>query len=236
VNDGSPVIDDADRRHMYVELQTSLSEGRYLVAWQTLSDEDDELDGSCFLFFVGQAAADAAHDERLRINAPVSCPVDIEEATALFAKPEIDATVTINVPEEIEGRDVTVNLLTEGAEIRVPTGEGQDPNFAHYHLFLDIPPNLAHAHDGENGEPTNPNDIMIIADSYTFRELEPGNHVVTAVLFYDDHSPFDPPVTAGASFTVPGSGDGGVDVWVPIVVGVAALAVGGGLTFALRRR
>ena len=88
VDDGAPVIDDADRRHVYANLTPGLGEGRYMVAWQTLSDEDDELDGSCFLFFVGQAAADEAHEEKLRINTPEDCPVDIEEATALFAKPE----------------------------------------------------------------------------------------------------------------------------------------------------
>ena len=62
VDAGDVVINDDDRRHMYVGLESDLPEGRYLAAWQTLSDEDDELDGSCFLFFVGQDAADLAHE------------------------------------------------------------------------------------------------------------------------------------------------------------------------------
>jgi len=72
------VIDDADRRHMYAELQPGLGPGRYLVAWQTFSDEDEEVDGACFLFFVGQAAADKAHQDRVRIDDPESCPVMVE--------------------------------------------------------------------------------------------------------------------------------------------------------------
>lgn len=103
VDNGAPVIDDEDRRHMYAELQAGLGEGRYLVAYQTLSDEDDELDGSCFLFFVGQAAADEAHQERVRIDAPEDCPIDIEEATVLFGAPEEEEAEGGEAPE-LQGR------------------------------------------------------------------------------------------------------------------------------------
>jgi methionine-rich copper-binding protein CopC len=88
VDDGTPVIDDSDRRHAYVNLTPGLGEGRYMVAWQTLSDDDEELDGGCFWFFVGQAAADEAHQEALRINAAEDCPVDIEEASVIFGQQE----------------------------------------------------------------------------------------------------------------------------------------------------
>lgn len=263
VDDGAPVIDDSDRRHAYVNLTPGLGEGRYMVAWQTLSDEDDELDGGCFWFFVGQAAADEAHQEGLRINAPEDCPVDIEEASAIFGQQEghtheetaVDATVTIDVPEVIEGGEVIVGLSTEGATIRVPTGEGQDPSFAHYHLYLDQVPVLEHTHEGgeehmEDGEemdmgagdtaPDYSGDIMVVEDSYTFRGLEPGNHVLTAALFYDDHQPFPGPITDTVTFTIPGGDDGGVDTWVlivvGIVVGVVALLIGGGLGSIMARR
>ncbi len=239
VDDGAPVIDDADRRHLYVNLTSSLDEGRYMVAWQTLSDEDDELDGSCFLFFVGQAAADEAHEARSRIDVAGKCPT-----AAVSAPPEATASIELDVPEESATGDVSVGLSTEGATIRLPTGEGRDPAFAHYHLYLDVAPQLLHSHEAEDGEEMDmeqdafSGDIMTTADSHAFKNLEPGTHTVFAALFYDDHTPFNPSVITGTTFRVAGSdgGDGGGDTWVPIVVGVAALAVGGGLGFALRRR
>ena len=153
-------------------------------------------------------------------------------------------SVSISAPEVIEGRDVTVGLKAEGVEIRLPTNEGQDPAFGHFHLYIDIPPNVTHSHNG-SGEPTNPNDIMTTADSHTFKGLKPGNHVITAVLFYDDHTPFSPAVVSGTSFTVPGTDSGGSDdsgvstgaaIGLAIGIGAAGLIVGGILGLALRRR
>jgi hypothetical protein len=212
------------------------------VAWQTLSDEDDEHDGDCYRFFVGREAADAAHEARSRIDVAGRCPT-----AAVSAPPEPAATVELDVPEESATGDVTVGMTTEGATIQLPTGEGRDPAFAHYHLYLDTAPQLLHSHEDEDdgdGEEMDmerdafSGDIMTVEDSYTFKRLEPGTHTVFAALFYDDHTPFNPPVITGTTFRVAGSdgGEGGVDTWVPIVVGVAALAVGGGAGLVLRRR
>ena len=118
VDSGQPVIYDNDRRHMYVELESGLGEGRYLVAWQTLFDEDDELDGSCFLFFVGQGAADAAHDERVRIDDPEGCTIDLEEATSLLGAPE----------DEGEAHEEGENgVVQEGEEAHEEEGERSEP-------------------------------------------------------------------------------------------------------------
>jgi len=241
---GDTVIDDSDRRHMYAELTGDLMPGQYVVAWSALSDEDDHPDSSCFRFFVGQDAADAAVQSEARLDAAEECAgmADHEGEDGMDGAPaESGLSVSISAPEVIEGRDVTVGLKAEGVEIRLPTNKGQDPAFGHYHLYLDIPPNVTHKHNGNSGEPTNPNDIMTTADSHTFKDLKPGNHVVTAVLFYDDHTPFSPAVVAGASFTVPGDGDGdGIDtaaaIGLAIGIGAAGLIVGGILGFALRRR
>lgn len=73
------VLDDADRRHMYADLQPGLGPGRYLVAYQTFSDEDGEVSGACFLFFVGQEAADRAHEEKKEVSAAEDCPVESED-------------------------------------------------------------------------------------------------------------------------------------------------------------
>jgi methionine-rich copper-binding protein CopC len=54
VDDGNTILDDADRRHLYVQLQPSLPPGRYVVSFQTLSDVDGELDHGRFSFYVGR--------------------------------------------------------------------------------------------------------------------------------------------------------------------------------------
>ena len=237
VDAGSTTIDDADRRHMYVGVKPSVGPGEFAVAWQTLSDEDQEADGGCHRFFVGQEAAAAAHRAKSRIDVAANCPT-----AAVAAPPKATASISISAPDAIDSGDVTVALKAKGVQIRLPTNEGRDPRYGHYHLYLDIPPNVTHAHDGMGGS-SNPNDIMTTADSHTFKGLKPGNHVVTAVLFYDDHTPFSPAVIAGASFTVPGkdSVDGGgmstgAAIGLAIGIGAAGLIVGGILGRALRRR
>ena len=256
VDDKSPVVDDTDRRHMSVKLGSGLGAGRYMVAWETLSDEDDELDGGCFWFFVGQEAADKAHEEKLRINAPDGCPINLEEASALFTKPqETSATIKMDVPAEVNGPDLTVNLSTEGVTIRPPTGSGKDPKFGHYHIYLDQIPVLQHSH-GPSATPGGmagmasatpaadySKDIMVPSDSYTLKGLAPGHHVLTAALFYDDHTPFDPPVMTSMTFTVKGGEGGGgtgastgTVIIIGIAAGIAGLVLGGGLAWGRRRR
>jgi methionine-rich copper-binding protein CopC len=238
------VVDDADRHHMSAELTGDLMPGQYVVSWSALSDEDEHADSGCFRFFVGQDAADAAVQSGARLDAAEECAtlsgdhMDGEEPS------ESGPSVTVSAPEVIDGGDVTVALKAEGVEIRLPTNEGQDPAYAHYHLYLDIPPDLAHAHATGNPTPTgtpDPNSVMTAAGSHTFTDLAPGHHVVTAILSYDDHTPFSPAVLASASFTVPGDdGDDGIDtgaaVGLAIGIGAAGLIVGGILGFALRRR
>ena len=245
VDTDATIIDDDDRRHMSVDLTPDTGPGEYAVAWQTLSDEDDEHDGDCYRFFIGQEAADAAHDARSRIDLAGTCPT-----AAVSAPPEATASIELDVPEESATGDVTVGMTTEGATIRLPTGEGRDPASAHYHLYLDTAPALLHSHEDEaedgDGEmdmeqDAFSGDIMTTEDSHTFKGLEPGIHTVFAALFYDDHTPFVPTVITGATFRVTGSGGGdggtgtGAVVGIAVAVGVAALLVGGGLGFALWR-
>ena len=49
------VLDDDDRKHIYIDLPPSLGAGRYTVIWHTLSDEDGEEAQGAFHFFVGEA-------------------------------------------------------------------------------------------------------------------------------------------------------------------------------------
>ena len=243
VDTGATVINDQDRRHMYVDLAPDLGAGEYAVAWQTLSDEDDEPDGNCYRFFVGLEAADAAHEARSRIDVAGECPT-----SAVSAPPAPQSTVELDVAEVSSAGDVTVNLSSD-ATIRLPTSEGRDPNFAHYHLYLDVAPELLHSHDDEDGGEADPDevafsgDLMTTEDSHTFKGLEPGMHTIFAALFYDDHSPFVPPVVTGTAFTVPGSGGGDGDglgtvavIGIAAATGVVALLIGGGLGRAMARR
>lgn len=52
VSTGDGVVDDNDRTHIYAELPEPLAPGRYVVAWQTLSDEDNDSDEGAFCFYV----------------------------------------------------------------------------------------------------------------------------------------------------------------------------------------
>ena len=277
VDSGDVVINDGDRRHMYVGLESDLPEGRYLVAWQTLSDEDDELDGSCFLFFVGQDAADLTHQDRVRIDDPESCTINLEEATALFGKPDegghahssdegssqdremMEAAISLDVSATVEGDSVSIKVDTDNFQIRLPQGNEVVPGFGHFHYYLNEIPDfsdLASHQHGENeteglegmagsreemdqsgsegGEEATPSSeqgrstgSMVFENRFDIRNLEPGNHVVTVVLFDDLHQPLSPVVTASVSFVIPVP-EGG-DIPFGVLVGGTLAAAGGGL-------
>jgi copper transport protein len=63
----------SDRRQMTATLRPGLGPGRYIVTWRTWDDADGEIFGDCFTFFVGQAAADAALSENLRLDGGSAC-------------------------------------------------------------------------------------------------------------------------------------------------------------------
>ena len=241
---GDTVIDDADRHHMSAELTGDLMPGQYVVSWSALSDEDEHADSGCFRFFVGQEAADAAAQSGARLDAAEECAGmgghGMDEDAA-----EAGPTVTVSVPEEVEGPDVTVGLKAEGVEIRLPTNEGQDPAFAHYHLYLDIPPDLTHSHDGQHGgqRPTEPQQRH---DRYGLAHVQgPRSRATTwsppSSLTTTTRRSIRPSSAAPASPS-PGrrDSDDGIDtgaaVGLAIGIGAAGLIVGGILGFALRRR
>jgi methionine-rich copper-binding protein CopC len=53
VDDGTTVLDDTDRRHFSVGLNPNPAPGRYVVAFQTLSDADGDADHGRFAFYIG---------------------------------------------------------------------------------------------------------------------------------------------------------------------------------------
>jgi methionine-rich copper-binding protein CopC len=70
VDTNDVAIEDANRRHMTVGLRPGLPAGRYVVSFQTLSDEDGETDKGSFAFYVGSQPTDAqkAQDAQLQLT------------------------------------------------------------------------------------------------------------------------------------------------------------------------
>jgi methionine-rich copper-binding protein CopC len=60
VNQGATQLDDADRTHLWVELQPGLRPGRYTVAWQTLSADDQDAASGTFAFTIDPTATPSA--------------------------------------------------------------------------------------------------------------------------------------------------------------------------------
>jgi methionine-rich copper-binding protein CopC len=238
----------SDRRQMSVALNGGLGEGRYLVYWSTFDDEDGEVFSGCFTFFVGQAAADDAVSNGQALDGGGDCPAmpaeeaghSHEEARAGENAPSIE----ISIPEEVDGNTATLDITPKNFTVRQPEGNGADPNFGHYHIFLDkMPDELItgeHSH-GEGSEDqsagrsgSNPgslveNPLMWFENSYTFTNLEPGVHTVTVVLNYDNHDPIEPPVFQSATFHVTGGDEDGDDIpaWALALGIVGGLVVGG---------
>ncbi len=71
---GEPVLDDTDRRHMYIDLPAALGTGRYTVIWHTLSDEDGEEARGAFHFFVGEVPGETTAATATPAAATVSPP------------------------------------------------------------------------------------------------------------------------------------------------------------------
>jgi methionine-rich copper-binding protein CopC len=69
----------ADRRGMTAQLRQGLGAGTYIVTWRTYDDADGAIFGDCYVFFVGQVAADQALKDNLRLDAGSRCErIDVE--------------------------------------------------------------------------------------------------------------------------------------------------------------
>jgi len=101
-----PVLDDTDRKHMYVDLPPALGTGRYSVIWHTLSDEDGEEAQGAFHFFVGEVSGGTA------------------SATPTPAAATISPPPTINGDDEDGGSDVPLWALIGGITASLAAGLG----------------------------------------------------------------------------------------------------------------
>jgi hypothetical protein len=109
-------------------------------------------------------------------------------------------TLSISSPPDnaVIGRRVTLTWMGGGAEIVPATGARRHEE-AHYHIFIDEEPVLEEGH----AIPTGVDNIIHTADShYELSGLPPGEHTVTVVLGYRDHTPWQPEVMDSVRFTV----------------------------------
>jgi methionine-rich copper-binding protein CopC len=238
-----------DRRQMTINLQSGLGEGRYIVYWSSLDDGDGDVFSGCYGFFVGQAAADNAVTNSESLDAGADCPA-VPEAAETTTPDTMASNATLDIGVAVKGSDATITMQPADFTPRAPDGSTEDPNFGHYHIYLDKVPDdvLTGSHmdmpasaDGtptadstsvdqmsDSGTAENP--VMWVENSYTFTDLAPGVHTVSVALFHDDHTPLSPPVIASQTFTVGGAGgsdSGGVATWVLAIGIIGGLVVGG---------
>ena len=72
VDTGETVLSN-DRLQMAASLKPGLPPGAYMVSWRTWDDGDGEIFGDCYVFYVGQAAADAAVAGKQRLDGGSKC-------------------------------------------------------------------------------------------------------------------------------------------------------------------
>ena len=69
-DNGNTVVDDSNPQHFSVGLNPNLPNGRYVVAFKTLSDVDGDTDGGKFTFYVGAGPTDAQKAQDASLNGP----------------------------------------------------------------------------------------------------------------------------------------------------------------------
>ena len=93
VTGGTAVVDDADRTHLSVPLQTGLGPGRYVVNWKNTSDADGDPATGGFSFYINTQpnTVDLANDAQL-------AQIGFEDVTATAAAAGTPSTSTASTP------------------------------------------------------------------------------------------------------------------------------------------
>ena len=132
----------------------------------------------------------------------LAAPVFVLVLLAISALPAVAAEPTVHITSPangstVAGPSVTVTWESSGVTIK-PPAEATAKEEGHYHAFLDIMPDTTPGKPFPKGE-----GIVHTADtSTTFDNVAPGEHTVTLVLGYNDHSAWQPVVEDKVSFTV----------------------------------
>lgn len=132
----------------------------------------------------------------------LAAPVFMLVLLAISALPAVAAEPTVHITSPangstVAGPSVTVTWESSGVTIK-PPAEATAKEEGHYHAFLDIMPDTTPGEPFPKGE-----GIVHTADtSTTFDNVAPGEHTVTLVLGYNDHSAWQPVVEDKVTFTV----------------------------------
>lgn len=115
-------------------------------------------------------------------------------------------TLTISAPEggATVAAPVTIAWGAEGVTVR-PAGEAASREEGHFHVFVDRTPELAEGTPIAGGDPQI---IHTAGTSLEIAELAEGEHTVTVVLGYSDHTPWWPQVSDSVTFTVGAMAEG----------------------------
>jgi hypothetical protein len=135
---------------------------------------------------LGLAACSAPADDMPATEAPAEAPMATESAMSGEG-----GSIVIESPADgatLDGPNLEVTLRVEGISI-VPAGQ-QEPMSGHHHIFLD-------ADVSEPGVPipSVPGEIVHMGDAsstYTFENVEPGEHRIIAVVGDWQHVPLQP--------------------------------------------
>ncbi len=129
VDNGNTVVDDDNRRHMFVQLQPNLPPGRYIVRWKTLSDDDQEPFGGAFAFYIAVTpATEQLHEDReLEEQAELEFEQAGEATPPVLSSPEPTAVVPVqtNSNEDDDGGapiGLIIGVVITGAVILIGGG------------------------------------------------------------------------------------------------------------------
>lgn len=119
-------------------------------------------------------------------------------------------SVTITTPKEgetLDASDVQVAVETESFDVVDKLGEAPKAGEGHVHYYLDVAEVPT-----TQGEPAVTDEGTYHASatkSFTWEDVEAGEHTLAVQLVNNDHTPLDPPVVEQVTIEIEGSGTGG---------------------------
>jgi hypothetical protein len=120
----------------------------------------------------------------------------LAQGTGSIAVPQVSIIAPSNGQVLVAG-EITVEFMATGVEIKKADGQHAE-GVGHYHLFLGH-----HPMEPKPGEPLGKDWIHTSESTHMFKDVKPGNYVLTVVLADGQHIPFaNPAAIATVQFTV----------------------------------
>lgn len=137
-----------------------------------------------------------------RLRRYLAAPVFVLVLLVVSAMPAVAAEPTLTITSPTDGSTTsgsTVKVTWESTDVTIKApAEAQAMEEGHYHAFLDVEPVTA----AGQPIPTGPGIVHTANAEATFDNVAPGEHTVTVVLGYKDHSAWQPVVSDTVTFTV----------------------------------